>query len=210
MLGRITSLFVLSFLKVSIACFAGIGQVSERVQQMAQCHDLLIIASQNIPGASSLISQKRFYPGEVILSFPNVETFGRPSFETVQVGPNTHIQEPLLAFLNHSCDPSARIDTKKLEVRARKDINIGDEINFFYPSTEILMAEPFSCACGAEDCVGRVAGAETLSSEQRRFWWPEFAPHVQRFFTSRRLSEPRFRVHFVPRDEDLVLAGSAH
>lgn len=59
--------------------------------------------------------------------------------------------------MNHSCAPSAYL---KLTPRLRPDewvlcagsagIKAGDDITFFYPSTEWEMAQPFDCACGAE------------------------------------------------------------
>jgi len=46
-----------------------------------------------------------------------------------------------------------------MKVYAAKDLKPGDEITFFYPSTEFMMAQPFPCWCGARECVKIVAGA---------------------------------------------------
>jgi hypothetical protein len=47
----------------------------------------------------------------------------------------------------------------------------GDELTFFYPSTEWTMAQPFECGCGAEECVGQVSGARDMdSSVLERYW----------------------------------------
>ena len=40
----------------------------------------------------------------------------------------------------------------------------GDEILFFYPSTEWTMDRPFTCLCSSSECLGRVAGANQLDA----------------------------------------------
>ena len=56
------------------------------------------------------------------------------------------------------------------EVRVAKGraLKAGDDLSFFYPSTEWGVARPFACLCGApkDICVGRYAGAEGMSKEQ--------------------------------------------
>lgn len=37
---------------------------------------------------------------------------------------------------------------------------------FFYPSTEWDMAQPFDCLCGTETCRGRISGAGDMTAEQ--------------------------------------------
>ena len=50
----------------------------------------------------------------------------------------------------HSCAPSVVLDTVARTVVAAHDLAPGDEVTFFYPSTEWRMAEPFPCWCGAD------------------------------------------------------------
>ena len=45
---------------------------------------------------------------------------------------------------------------------ARRDIEKGEELSFFYPSTEWEMQAPFICLCGASNCIHVVAGARFL------------------------------------------------
>lgn len=55
------------------------------------------------------------------------------------------------------------------EVRVNKDraIKAGDDLTFFYPSTEWHSAKPFGCLCGSkEKCIGVAAGSYKLSKEQ--------------------------------------------
>ena len=42
------------------------------------------------------------------------------------------------------------------------DVAAGEELTFFYPSTEWEMASPFICLCGAPNCIHVVAGARFL------------------------------------------------
>ena len=44
-------------------------------------------------------------------------------------------------------------------VRALRDIQPGDELRAFYPSTEWRMAERFECRCGEPECLGVIGGA---------------------------------------------------
>lgn len=42
---------------------------------------------------------------------------------------------------------------------------------FFYPSTEWSMAQPFDCLCGTPSCRGRIAGARDMPPEQLEGVW---------------------------------------
>jgi hypothetical protein len=88
----------------------------------------------------------------------------QPTYQTIQIGADKHIDHlDLLAYFNHSCNPNTLIDTENLSVIALRAINAGDELTFFYPSTEWEMAQPFICCCKAPGCLGLVAGAKYLS-----------------------------------------------
>lgn len=85
------------------------------------------------------------------------------TYTSVQIDINQDIEEFYLAHLNHSCDPNVIVDTTKLELRAIRDIARGEDLTFFYPSTEWHMAEPFRCLCGSTRCIGQVSGAKHLT-----------------------------------------------
>ena len=58
------------------------------------------------------------------------------------------------------------------------------ELVYFYPSTEWHMAQPFFCACGASDCLGRIDGAARLTDAQ-------LAPYaLSPFVKARRAAQP--------------------
>lgn len=84
------------------------------------------------------------------------------TYTSVQVDTHKSIEEFFLAHLNHSCDPNVLVDAQKLELRAIRDIHPGEDLTFFYPSTEWEMEEPFACKCGATNCLEHISGARDL------------------------------------------------
>jgi hypothetical protein len=86
-----------------------------------------------------------------------------PTFRTIQIDRTHHVEDIGLAgYLNHSCAPNVHIDVSQYLCYAARDIEAGEELTFFYPSTEWMMARPFTCTCGAPECIGFVAGAYFL------------------------------------------------
>lgn len=90
----------------------------------------------------------------------------RPTVHSVQIGPGVHMDGlGKIAFFNHSCDPNTVLDTEAMTIRAVRDLAAGEELTFFYPSTEWAMDQPFLCRCGAPQCVRVVAGAKYLAAD---------------------------------------------
>lgn len=62
-----------------------------------------------------------------------------------------------------------------MEVRVARDRDLkeGDDLTFFYPSTEWEFDRPFDCLCGAGkgQCVRDVQGAKVLSKEELNKWF---------------------------------------
>lgn len=80
-------------------------------------------------------------------------------------------------FLNHSCEPNARIAGRTLV--AQLSIAEGEEITFDYTTTEAQMAEPFDCRCGATQCLGTIRGFAHLNDTQRHARASLLAPHLR-------------------------------
>ena len=116
-------------------------------------------------GARGLRTDRGFQRGDVLCRIPCTARRDRPARHTVQVDAITHVEVGVLSTMNHSCDPSVRLDTGRMLVITERDIARGEEITYFYPSTEWDMAVPFECRCGSRNCVGVVRGAEHLSPE---------------------------------------------
>lgn len=130
----------------------------------AEIAEIRIDARQN---SRSLYSRKAFAKDDVIAGFGAKETFNEPTYLTVQVGDNEHIEllPEYLECINHSCDPNCFFNTTTMELVALKEIAADEELTFFYPSTEWDMDQAFKCTCGSKHCIGLVKGARYLSSE---------------------------------------------
>lgn len=118
-------------------------------------------------GQRSLHATKAFKHGEVISPFRAEEELSSPTYLTLQKDDELHIKllPSFLQYVNHSCSPSAFFDTTLMQFVALKDIEEGEELTFFYPSTEWVMAQAFECRCGSATCLGRIQGAAFLSAE---------------------------------------------
>ena len=99
---------------------------------------------------------------------------------SVQVEERQHITllPEYLSYTNHSCDPNVIMDVENLRMTALKDIEPGENLAFFYPSTEWDMSDEFECGCGAPNCLGRIRGAKYLDRELLRQYW--LSPYIRR------------------------------
>ena len=132
-----------------------------------------------LAGERALTSQGRFAPGDTVTAFGARARVTEPSRLTLQTGIDEHILlDPCeLELLNHSCRPNLRIDFPEWRWVAVTPIAVGDELTFFYPSTEWSMAEPFGCGCGAAECLGTVTGAAGLPAAILARY--QVAPHIR-------------------------------
>jgi hypothetical protein len=47
-----------------------------------------------------------------------------------------------------------------------RGLKVGEELTFFYPSTEWNMDQGFSCFCGTDSCLGYIGGAKNMQVAQ--------------------------------------------
>lgn len=130
-------------------------------------HEAVRVEEEAATGQRSLHAAKAFEQGEVILPFAAVEELSSPTYLTLQKDDGLHItlSPSALQYVNHSCSPSAFFDTTAMRFVALKDIEEGEELTFFYPSTEWMMAQAFKCRCGSAACLGTIQGAAALPEE---------------------------------------------
>lgn len=123
-------------------------------------------------GEKSLHATAFFDKEEVICCFAPERVQDTPTYLTVQTGINTHIilQPEFLQYINHSCNPNVFFDTTSMELIALKEIQPGDELLFFYPSTEWDMVQPFDCYCGSSNCLHRIKGAAHLTEKETAYY----------------------------------------
>lgn len=107
---------------------------------------------------------KELKRAEIICRFHAGITQSFPTYLTVQTGIDKHItlQPEFLQYINHSCAPNVFFDTTTMDLVCLKPILPGDELTFFYPSTEWDMAQPFVCNCGSKECLQLINGASHL------------------------------------------------
>ncbi|KAK3297602.1 uncharacterized protein B0H64DRAFT_127723 [Chaetomium fimeti] len=107
------------------------------------------------------------------LEFPPCTIAPEATYATVQMSRDGHFNlNSDLLYINHSCEPSLIFDTASMNVIAGpKGLQPGDELTFFYPSTEWYMAQPFDCLCGTPTCRGRIAGARDMAPAQLDGLW---------------------------------------
>ncbi|ORZ34912.1 hypothetical protein BCR44DRAFT_1137424 [Catenaria anguillulae PL171] len=116
--------------------------------------------------SSKLITTRAYAKDEVIAKIEGT-TFAAKRYTTVQTGIDEHVElNSDLVYMNHSCGPSCVFDTDAMVVRATRDLVAGDEMTFFYPSSEWDMDQPFACWCSAPNCVKMVQGAKYLTESQ--------------------------------------------
>jgi hypothetical protein len=101
---------------------------------------------------------------DIICHFTAREICITPSRFTVQADETKHIllSPEHLQYINHSCRPNAFFDVDNLQLVALREIEEGDEITFFYPSSEWKMSETFTCNCGEHNCLGAISGAANI------------------------------------------------
>jgi hypothetical protein len=111
-----------------------------------------------------LFALETFNAGDIICNFSAKETHTQPNFLTIQVSAKQHISlfPEFLKYTNHSCEPNVFFNTENMNLIAIKEININDELCFFYPSTELSMSQPFDCNCGTRGCLKIIKGATFL------------------------------------------------
>ena len=122
----------------------------------------------------SLVLRRSYSADELIIEFSARSVQPTPSYLTVQLDDKEHIElfPDFLECINHSCEPNCFFDTTSMQLVALKDISEGEELTFFYPSTEWNMDRAFQCKCGTDNCLGVIKGAKYLSErivEKYRF-----------------------------------------
>jgi hypothetical protein len=133
-------------------------------------HEFAEVRRRISNGQNALFVTRSFSEGELISDFSAGTIAAEPTYLTVQVGEGKHITlvPEFLQYINHSCEPNVFFDTTRLQLLALRKISAGEELSFFYPSTEWEMTQSFHCYCGHASCLGDIRGAAFLSEEARK------------------------------------------
>jgi hypothetical protein len=117
--------------------------------------------------------------GEVVFVLTG-EIVDTASKYTIQLDEHRHVltHTSPWRFMNHACRPNVRIDAKRREMIAIRDVAAGEELTFNYNTTEWDMAAPFPCGCGAPDCAGVIRGFRHLDQARRAALAPLLSPFI--------------------------------
>lgn len=160
---------------------------------MATTMETLAIKTEN--KFRTLVTKQTYKKGEVICPMPSENITEKPNRFTVQIGRTRHTHVGKLAALNHSCDPNVFLDTEHMLMIAARDIEKGEELFFFYPSTEWEMDAPFICLCGSANCINVVAGARflPLSTLERHYLNPHIREEMIKLLNNTRNHLKKFK-----------------
>jgi len=86
--------------------------------------------------------------------------------------------EPSDCF-NHSCTPNLGF-SGQIGLRALRDIQAGEELNFDYAMCDGSPYDEFDCYCGAPDCRGQVTGQDWMIPELWDRYSGFFSPYLHR------------------------------
>ena len=121
-------------------------------------------------GFFGLMASSRIAKGEFIFSVAGPIVTQRSQY-SLQIDASRHVDScgirGLDDFINHACSPNAFVVFPELEIRALRDIEIGEEVLINYCATEEELFESFSCLCGSPHCYGQVRGFRFLSRFQQ-------------------------------------------
>ena len=128
--------------------------------------DPVVVVRTGPDGGRRLVAARTLRAGEELARLDRVRLVSTPERYSLQVGASLHaVDLGVWRWLNHACAPSVAVACEPLSVVTLRQVDLGEELTLFYPATEWVMAEPFTCRCGASACVGLVAGASVLPAE---------------------------------------------
>lgn len=150
--------------------------------------DLLKVEYSDGYYTSRAVSQVDLPPDATFAPIKESTSTGKRTYATVQASKTSDIElNSDLVYCNHSCEPSLVFDMSRMEVRVGdKPLKKGQDLTFFYPSTEWDMSQPFECTCGSPKgvCVGTVRGAKYMSPDVLKRYW--LNPHIEELLAQER------------------------
>lgn len=112
----------------------------------------------------------KFHEDECVAKLSGV-IVNRTTLDTIQITPTLYFADQWFCrFLLHSCDPNLEIDVERLDLRALKNISIGEFLTVDYANTDDAVTSQFACNCLAEKCRRWITGrTEEVNDEGRSF-----------------------------------------
>lgn len=141
--------------------------------------ELSVRKSTYLEGQMGVIAHRVFKPGHLIfiVAGPVVQKrtiYTFPIDLHHHINPATESGEPTLGhFLNHSCQPNARVHIVRtsdnyIEIIARSKIGPGEEVTIDYALMEYTTAaRKTPCQCGSARCRGYIMGYKDLPESRK-------------------------------------------
>jgi len=154
-------------------------------------HPEMLQVLKGAPYAASARSLVALPAGALFSKITTAIPAPKKTYTSVQSGPGLNIELCSdLVYCNHSCSPSLEFDMSKFEVRVARNrpLSVGDELTFFYPSTEWDMVQPFHCNCESQACLGLIAGSRDLDATFLSRCW--LNPHIMELLAGKKKALP--------------------
>ena len=81
--------------------------------------------------------------------------------------------------INHSCLPNCGM-RNATQLIAMREIAVGEELTYDYATSDTSDYDEFECACGSDNCRGRVSGDDWKLPDLQSRYQNMFSPYVQR------------------------------
>lgn len=126
-------------------------------------------------GHHRVIAEREIASDDIIFTLRGTEQ-DHPSKYSIQIADKLHLISQVQdlndtashwRYINHSCEPNARVCVESRTLKALRPIAAGEEITYNYCSTEFEMSDPFICRCESEACYGEVKGFRYLHREAK-------------------------------------------
>ena len=131
---------------------------------------VIVVSAQVDPRLKlQLVASEAIQSGEVIVPFTEHDIQIQRTWRTVQIEFNRHVRNDFLNFVDHSCEPNARLEIDARALVAIRDIAEKEPVTIFYPGSEVELAESFICNCGSPHCLGEIRGGFYLTHDQMKW-----------------------------------------
>lgn len=101
------------------------------------------IRSSDIVDGLGVFTISKYKKGDVVLKLTG-EIVNSPTRESIEIGENKHIIDPIGSFVNHSFEPNTYVNKEESSLIAKKDILPEEELTFNYNISETCMKCPFT------------------------------------------------------------------
>ena len=88
--------------------------------------------------------------------------------------------EPVMLFINHSCEPNVGF-AGNIVLVAMRDVAAGEELTTDYALFDDA-DDPMNCSCGTPSCGGTISGRDWQLPELQRKYGGYFSTYLQRRF----------------------------